>query len=1454
MDLVIDLGGPSYGTAATTTTTLQPTNLSIVNPKDAPEVLPALAATALSNQSDLTWRKQNQLLLHFANHFMLSPNQTSNEFPKTGYISLPINIDPTTHQHFTSIGIGTPRHNMNLAIDLSGSYLWYDCGGNYNSSSYNPVPWDSPQCPGPEPFQSNCDAGFPFKPGCTNNTCNVALDNPFADFGFGGDLGHDFLFTPQIKLPQTFFSVCSESSRFPQLPILVGLPKSTKGSLGLARQSPFTLQSQISSSFNNVPPKFTLCLPSSGKKGHLFIGGKPTFSTPLSQIGFDSRYSNYDYFFHLNSIHINHKPVQFNTSGLSVDLNDNVGTKISTLHPFTVLHPQVYQPFVKAFVKAAKTKNMKRVKKVHPFGTCYDATTVGDHREAVPDIDLVLEAEELGRFGKVSYEIYGHDSLVEVKKGVLCLAFVNGGIRALDAVLLGAHQLKDRILVFDESTSIISFSSSLCCKKGCSALVMESIPWLWQRKIHYNSSSYNPVPWDSPQCPHPEAYLSNCDSGLPFTALISSSFNVPPKFTLCLPSSGKKGHHLFIGGGPTLISTSLSQTGFGDGNFSNYEYAFHLNSININHKPVKFNTSDIRFLDGNGNAGAIISAIQPYTVLHRSVYQLFVKVFVKAEKAKNMKRVKKVHPFGTCYDANTIADVPAIDLVLESRIGKGNYDISGHDSLVEVRKGVMCLAFADGGKQAFSGVLLGGHQLKDRILEFDLTSNEFPKTGFITLPINIDSTTPQYFTSVCIGTQRHNMNLAIDLSGNYLWYECDSHYNSSSYNPVTCVSPHCPQGSPCLGCDGSPRKPGCTNDTCGFDVVNPFSDSTFIGDMGHDFLFLPQIKLPQTFVYGCAETSRFSSIPILSGLAKGIKGILGLARTPHTLPFQISSSFNVPPKFTLCLPSSGKGKLFIGGRPSSSIISLSQTGFGGFSSTEYFIHVNSITINDKPVKFGASFLFRDENGNGGSVISTMSPYTVLHHSIYKPFVRDFVEAATAKNIKRVKSVHPFGECFDANTIKDGKAVPDIKLAMDGRFRKVSYGICAHNSLVEVRKGVLCLAFVDGGEFAVTGVVLDGHQLRDRVLEFDLNHSTHQYLTILSYGTPVESAKFVLDLGGSLLWADCASRTTPSSTLAPIFHRSIRCLTAKGPEIETHRWLSSLANPIDQDQPCQITAENSITGKRVTEGELVEDLVIHRSHELLFTCSPTFLLNGLATDAKGIIGLDKSRISFSSQVFHSLKIQRKITLCLSPTSGVIQFGKMTHKSQTQSEIFRSLTFTPLVANQDPTQTQSSINVNSVKINGKKVAFDTPLGGGAQLSTVVPYTTLQTSIYDNFESAYLKAASSMDMKRVDPVSPFGLCFESNGVGSSQVGPNVPIIDLVLQSEMVKWSIYGRNSMVQVSDDVMCLGFVDGGENPRNSIVIGGFQLEDVLMQIDFDTSMVGFSPSLLTKQASCSDFQP
>jgi len=58
----------------------------------------------------------------------------------------------------------------------------------------------------------------------------------------------------------------------------------------------------------------------------------------------------------------------------------------------------------------------------------------------------------------------------------------------------------------------------------------------------------------------------------------------------------------------------------------------------------------------------------------------------------------------------------------------------------------------------------------------------------------------------------------------------------------------------------------------------------------------------------------------------------------------------------------------------------------------------------------------------------------------------------------------------------------------------------------------------------------------------------------------------------------------------------------------------------------------------------------------------------------MIGLDKSRTSFSSQVFHSLGTQRKITLFLSSTFGVVQLENVAHESQPRSEILRSLILT------------------------------------------------------------------------------------------------------------------------------------------------------------------------------------
>lgn len=87
---------------------------------------------------------------------------------------------------------------------------------------------------------------------------------------------------------------------------------------------------------------------------------------------------------------------------------------------------------------------------------------------------------------------------------------------------------------------------------------------------------------------------------------------------------------------------------------------------------------------------------------------------------------------------------------------------------------------------------------------------------------------------------------------------------------------------------------------------------------------------------------------------------------------------------------------------------------------------------------------------------------------------------------------------------------------------------------------------------------------------------------------------------------------------------------------------------------------------------------------------------------------------------------------------------------------------------------------------------------------------------------------------------------------LGLDVPVIELVLQSKLVRWRIDGRDSMVKADKDVICLGFLDGGLNTNTKIVLGGHQLEDVLLQFDVGSSMLGFSQSLLKSGRSCSDF--
>ncbi|KAL3531360.1 hypothetical protein ACH5RR_010682 [Cinchona calisaya] len=149
------------------------------------------------------------------------------------------------------------------------------------------------------------------------------------------------------------------------------------------------------------------------------------------------------------------------------------------------------------------------------------------------------------------------------------------------------------------------------------------------------------------------------------------------------------------------------------------------------------------------------------------------------------------------------------------------------------------------------------------------------------------------------------------------------------------------------------------------------------------------------------------------------------------------------------------------------------------------------------------------------------------------------------------------------------------------------------------------------------------------------------------------------------------------------------------------------------------------------------------------------------------------------------------------------------------------------------------------------------GGTKITTSTPYTVLHTSIFKALTEAFKKESSALNLTlTTPPVKPFSLCYAANKIHSSRVGPAVPTIDLVLQSNRVVWRIFGANSMVNVKAsngvDALCLGFVDGGLNPSTSIVIGGHQIEDNLLLFDLVSKRLGFSSSVLFRDTTCSNF--
>ncbi|GLT59826.1 hypothetical protein SLA2020_326240 [Shorea laevis] len=398
-------------------------------------------------------------------------------------------------------------------------------------------------------------------------------------------------------------------------------------------------------------------------------------------------------------------------------------------------------------------------------------------------------------------------------------------------------------------------------------------------------------------------------------------------------------------------------------------------------------------------------------------------------------------------------------------------------------------------------------------------------------------------------------------------------------------------------------------------------------------------------------------------------------------------------------------------------------------------------------------------------------------------------------------------------------------------------------------------------------------------------TTLLYSLPLYLKTPPQRTQLHLDLGASFTWLDCDNNYTSST------YQHISCGTPLCTSVGFNLACSNCdqpPSPTCANNTCGLFPENSVTQKATISIAIIDSLALPTSDEstqgslgfipeYIFSCAPASLRKGLPKISEGVAAFGRSNYSLTVQVSRGFSTPNCFALCLSPStsdSGVAFFGSSGpyYFSPQNIDLSKSLTYTPLLLNpvggtiityNGKPSDEYFIGLTSIKVNGKPIPINGSLlaindengFGGTKLSTSTPHSILESSIYKAFTDAFLNESAGLNLTVTNAVDPFTVCYPVADVINTRVGPAVPTVDLVMQSDDVFWRIFGANSMTRITKDgvdVWCLGFVDGGVNPRTAIVIGGHQIEDNLLQFDLESKRLGFSSSVVLKGTTCDNF--
>ncbi|EMS52357.1 hypothetical protein TRIUR3_20210 [Triticum urartu] len=143
---------------------------------------------------------------------------------------------------------------------------------------------------------------------------------------------------------------------------------------------------------------------------------------------------------------------------------------------------------------------------------------------------------------------------------------------------------------------------------------------------------------------------------------------------------------------------------------------------------------------------------------------------------------------------------------------------------------------------------------------------------------------------------------------------------------------------------------------------------------------------------------------------------------------------------------------------------------------------------------------------------------------------------------------------------------------------------------------------------------------------------------------------------------------------------------------------------------------------------------------------------------------------------------------------------------------------------------------------------------------PFTLLRSDVFLPLVDAFTKALAKQGAqggpvaKAVKPYAPFQLCYDRRTLANTRIGYLVPAVTLTLGGGK-NWTMDGLSLMVDMGPTTACLAFVQmqgvkGGDGSAPSVLIGGFQMENTVLEFHMKKKRLGFAR--LPSFTQCSHF--